>query len=316
MTSGGIDKVIATFGGFDFRRILGIADALPMPLALIDANEHYLFCNQALADFLERPRSSILGQPIGEIIGEAAYEIRKPLIAAAMAGERQWFAAEYAHPSRGPVAIQTQYLPQVEADGSVSGIVILVTDVTEQRVAERALRESEARFRRIANNAPVIMWVTRLDRHREFVNDAYLTFTGIPRDQVNAHEWRDFIHPEDFERVVVDSMAGEASRRPFSLEARYKRADGEYRWLRSVSSPRFGPDGELIGFIGAAFDITLVQGGRARAPPASRRAHGRSARERSAAARHLRQCARSGGAARSGRNGAAAQPHAGALARP
>jgi PAS domain S-box-containing protein len=251
--------MIGTLGSFDFRRILGIADALPMPLALIDRDERYLFCNQALAEFLERSRGDILGRRIGEVIGTAAYDIRKSLIAAALNGERQWFAADYDHPSRGTVAIQTQYLPQVEADGTISGIVILVSDVTEHRVAERALRESEARFRRIADNAPVIMWVTRLDRHREFVNEGYLNFAGIRRDQVHRHEWRDFIHPDDFERVVVESMAGEARRRPFTLEARYKRADGVYRWLRSVSSPRFGPDGELIGFIGAAFDITLAK---------------------------------------------------------
>ncbi len=236
-----------------------IADALPLPLALIDRDQRYLFCNQALADFLERPRNSILGQKVGEVIGEAAYDIRKPLIVAALNGERQWFAAEYDHPSRGTVAIQTQYLPQVADDGSISGIVILITDVTEQRVAERAIRESEARFRRIANNAPVIMWVTRLDRHREFVNDAYLSFTGVARDRVNDHDWRDFIHPDDFERIVVESMAGEATRRRFNLEARYKRADGVYRWLQSASSPRFGPDGELVGFIGAAFDVTVAK---------------------------------------------------------
>lgn len=234
MAGRGVDGLISALGGFDFRRILGVADALPMPLALIDRHERYVFCNQALADFLERPRGAILGQPFGDVIGAAAYEIRKPLIAAALRGEKQWFAAEYDHPSRGTVAIQTQYLPQVEADGSVSGVISLVTDVTEQRIAERALRESEARFRRIANNAPVIMWVTRLDRQREFVNDAYLSFAGIARDQVNSHEWRDWIHPDDFPRVVVESMAGEASRRPFNLEARYKRADGEYRWLRST----------------------------------------------------------------------------------
>jgi PAS domain S-box-containing protein len=261
MKKTGAERLTETLAGFDFKRILGIADALPLPLALIDRNERYLFCNQALADFLERPRGEILGQPIGEVIDKAAYEIRKPLIAAALAGERQWFASEYDHPSRGTVAIQTQYLPQAEADGSISGIVIMVTDVTEQRIAERALRESEARFRRIANNAPVIMWVTRLDRHREFVNDEYLVFTGVAREQVNAHEWKDFIHPDDYERVLVESMAGEAACRPFTLEARYKRADGVYRWLRSVSSPRFGPDGELIGFIGAAFDVTLAKEG-------------------------------------------------------
>src|SRR5207245_3639261 len=56
-----------------------------------------------------------------------------------------------------------------------------------------------------------------------------------------------------------ESMSGEASGKPFTLEGRYRRADGEYRWLRSVSQPRFGPDGELIGFIGVATDITLAK---------------------------------------------------------
>jgi PAS domain S-box-containing protein len=128
-------------------------------------------------------------------------------------------------------------------------------------VAERALRESEARFRRIADSAPVMMWVTRLDRKREFVNEAYLEYAGLTRETFPQHEWRDFIHPDDWDRVVAESSAGEAGLQPFTLEARYRRHDGVWRWLRSVSRPRFGPDGELIGFIGAAFDITLAKQG-------------------------------------------------------
>jgi PAS domain S-box-containing protein len=253
--------LLSAAGGFDFGKVLSIADALPMPIALVDGQGRYQFCNRALALFFEKPRSEILGRHLKDLLGTEAFAEREGLLNAALAGERQWFAATFDHPTRGPLALQTEYLPQLAPDGTVSGLIIIVQDITEQRVAERALRESEARFRRIANNAPVIMWVTRLDRHREFVNDAYLTFAGIPRDGVNAHDWRDFIHPDDFDRVVTESIAGEATLQPFSLEARYKRADGEYRWLRSVSSPRFGPDGELIGFIGAAFDITLAKQG-------------------------------------------------------
>src|SRR4030095_1382237 len=61
------------------------------------------------------------------------------------------------------------------------------------------------------------------------------------------------------DRVVAESIAGEAACRPFTLEARYRRFDHEYRWLGSVSQPRFGPDGELIGFIGVATDVTLAK---------------------------------------------------------
>ncbi|WP_300973075.1 PAS domain-containing protein [Sphingomonas sp. LHG3406-1] len=261
MGEGGRDGPAGAMGDFDFARVLGIADALPMPIALLDRQERYLFCNKAVAEFFERSRGEILGRTLREMLGEAAYATRGPMVAGALAGEPQWFAAEYQHPSRGTVALQTEYLPQRDADGNVTSFVALITDVTEQRVAERALRESEARFRRIANSAPVIMWVTRMDRRREFVNDAYLAFAGIAPEEASTHDWKNFIHPDDWDRVAADSVAGEASLQPFSIEGRFKRADGEWRWLRSVSSPRFGPDGELIGFIGGAVDITVAKEG-------------------------------------------------------
>jgi PAS domain S-box-containing protein len=254
--SGASERVPA----FDFSQVLGIADALPILLCFVDRQERYRFCNRTFAEFMNRSRGEILGRTVREVIGEDAYLARRPMLAEALAGERQWFAAQYDHPTRGPLALQTEYLPQKDpATGAVTGVVIMVQDSTEQRIAERALRESEARFRRIADSAPVMMWVTRLDRRREFVNEAYLQFTGLTREEVARHEWRDFVHPDDWDRVVSESMAGEASRQPFSLEARYRRHDGEWRWLLSVSRPRFGPDGELIGFIGAAFDFTLAK---------------------------------------------------------
>ena len=185
------------------------------------------------------------------------------MLRAALAGERKLFAATFEHPTRGVLAAQTDYVPWINpATGEVDGIVIVLTDVTEQRLAERSIRESEERFRRIANSAPAMMWVTRLDRVRDFVNDAYLEFSLGPdgdREDARLLDWRSRIHPEDIDRIVAKSIAGEASLQRFTLEGRYLRHDGEYRWLRTVSQPRFGPDGELVGFIGVGTDITLAK---------------------------------------------------------
>jgi len=107
-----------------------------------------------------------------------------------------------------------------------------------------------------------LMWVTRLDRSRDFVNEAYADFAcgpGCDHEEARTLDWRERIHPDDVERIVADSVAGEASLQPFTLEGRYRRHDGEYRWLRTVSQPRFGPNGELIGFIGVGSDITLAK---------------------------------------------------------
>ena len=241
---------------FDFRRMLAIADALPVLIAYLDSNQRYLFANKALADWFDLPRNEILGRKMRDVLGEDAYRSREPLIRAALAGERQWFAASFDHRSRGQLAVQSEYIPQRSASGEVEGVVILVQDVTEQRVAERSLRESEGRFRRIADSAPALMWVSRLDRTRDFVNDAYADFLGVGAEEACHFDWRNAIHPDDSERIVAESIAGEASLKLFTLEARYRRADGEYRWIRSVSQPRFGPGGELIGFIGVGTDVT------------------------------------------------------------
>ena len=246
-------------GGFDFSTIVAIADELPVMVGFLDASERFGFVNKPLADWLERPRSEILGQSFRDVIGEEAYATRAPLIAAAMAGERKWFAATFPHERRGELALQTIYIPWMDTAGRVGGVLCIVQDVTEQRVAERALRESEERFRRIAKQAPVLMWVTRLDRTRDFVNGAYVDFVGGDRDLARTLDWRERIHPDDHDRIVAESIAGEASRETFTLEGRYRRGDGEYRWLKSTSSPRFGPDGELAGFIGAATDITVAK---------------------------------------------------------
>ncbi|MET0429544.1 MAG: PAS domain S-box protein, partial [Microvirga sp.] len=132
-------------------------------------------------------------------------------------------------------------------------------DVTERRRAELALKESEERFRAIANSAPVLMWVRGLDGRQEFVNSAYCAFLGLAYPQAVVVDWLDALHPDDRDRIRQDVMRAEPTGLPFALEGRYRRADGQWRWLRSEIQPRFGPAGETLGFIGVASDITDVR---------------------------------------------------------
>jgi PAS domain S-box-containing protein len=148
------------------------------------------------------------------------------------------------------------FQPIVEEDGEVVGLFVEGYDITDRHLVELQLRESEERFRLIADSAPVPIWVTKLDRKRSFVNRAYAEFLGLAYEQALEFDWRSVIHPEDVDRVVAASVTGEHRMQAFILEARYRRGDGEYRWLHSESQPRFGPAGEHIGFIGVAHDIT------------------------------------------------------------
>jgi PAS domain S-box-containing protein len=141
--------------------------------------------------------------------------------------------------------------------------IALIADVAdrtwsevERARAEAELRESEARFRDIADSAPVLIWVTAQDRTRAFVNQAYVDYNGGTYEEARLANWRDVVHPDDHERIIAESVAGEATGQPFSMEARYRRHDGAYRWLKSFSRPRLGGGGQVLGFVGVAFDVT------------------------------------------------------------
>ena len=129
-------------------------------------------------------------------------------------------------------------------------------DITERRHAFEKVRESDVRFRILADSAPVLMWVARTDGNREFVNQAYVDFLGLSYQEALSFDWRERLHEDDALRVLQEQVAGEASRKLFVLEGRYRRADGAWRWLRSVTQPRQGPGGVFAGFVGIGVDIT------------------------------------------------------------
>jgi PAS domain S-box-containing protein len=155
--------------------------------------------------------------------------------------------------------VSSRAIPLTDRHGKIVEWFGTASDIGERMLARELLKESEERFRLIANSAPVPMWVSNLDGTRSFANQAYLDFLGTDYEKAIVFDWRKILHPDDLNRVVKESVAGEAALKPFVLEGRYRRADGAWRWMRSESQPRRDPQSKHIGFIGVAHDITAAK---------------------------------------------------------
>jgi PAS domain S-box-containing protein len=132
----------------------------------------------------------------------------------------------------------------------------LVSDIGERKKAQDALRESEERFRLLADTVPVMIWEAGPDSRCTFFNKSWLDYTGSSLEQQLGDGWTKSVHPEDLERCLESYRAAWKERSAFSAEYRLRRADGEYGWIADSGAPRLSPEGELLGYIGTAFDIT------------------------------------------------------------
>ena len=135
-------------------------------------------------------------------------------------------------------------------------IVALLLQRVKRKRAETSLRESEHRFRLVANSAPVMIWMAGPDKLCTFFNEGWLDFTGRPLEDEMGNGWASGVHPKDLERCLeVYSRAFDA-RDNFEMEYRLRRHDGQYRWVNDVGVARFGAEGDFQGYIGSAIDVT------------------------------------------------------------
>ena len=139
--------------------------------------------------------------------------------------------------------------------GGAEVFAAFVRDISRRKRAEAELRESEARFRALADSAPSLIWMAAADGSCTYVNRPWLSFTGRTLEQSLGDGWAGSLHPED--RPGVRERQDDAFERhePVTLEFRLRRQDGEYRWMLNHATPRLAEDGTLIGYVGTCVDI-------------------------------------------------------------
>ena len=140
--------------------------------------------------------------------------------------------------------------------GKIVGASKIARDITLGKLAEAALRESEERFRLIANAAPVMIWMSGPDKRCTYVNRPWLEFTGRTLQEELGNGRAELVHPEDLEPFQDSYSRVFEQRESFQVEYRLRRHDGEYRWIFDHGVPRFNANGCFAGYIGSVIDVT------------------------------------------------------------
>lgn len=140
---------------------------------------------------------------------------------------------------------------------SYAGAVLILKEITLRKHSEAVLRESEERFRMLADSAPVMIWMTDREGRCTFLSRKALEFYGIAATEIKQDErWMSVLHPEDIDSFLQVWRRAYVERKGFRVETRYLRFDGEYRWLMVTGTPRFSGSGEFEGFVGSSVDVT------------------------------------------------------------
>ena len=238
-------------------RFRHMADTAPVLIWMSNTNMHVSYVNQRCLDFTGRSTEELLGEGWLDLVHEdygqryvdiytAAYERREPFVYEYRIrhadGEFHW--------------LYSTSDPRFASDGEFLGYIGSCVDITDRKLAEDAVRESEARFRHMADSSPVMIWIADTNMHCTFFNQKVIDFTGRSMEELCGEGWLEIVHEDDRQRCVDAYNFGYERREPFVLDYRIRRVDGEFRWIYDTGAPRFASNGELIGYIGSAVDIT------------------------------------------------------------
>jgi PAS domain S-box-containing protein len=146
--------------------------------------------------------------------------------------------------------------PRFDEHGQHIGFIGVAHDITLAKQAETELRASEERFRLMAENAPVMIWISDPNGKCVHLNQMLRNFWGVAEEDVQEFDWGATLHPEDAVSVGTQVAQAVENRSNFSVKARYLDARGRYRVLETRAHPRFSPNGEFIGMIGVNVDVT------------------------------------------------------------
>jgi PAS domain S-box-containing protein len=235
----------------DQNRVL--SDAVPALISYVDPSYRYRFCNRAYTQWFGLPAEQIIGRTMEEVLGTPAWLKLQSHVDQALRGQSVRFET-HAPYRTGARWIQVAYTPHFDPQSRVVGIVVMVSDITDYKRAEEALRSSEERFRAFVTSGSNVVYRMSPDwkEMRHLVGRDFIADTENP-----SEGWmQKYIYPEDQPKVRAGIAEAIRTKTPFRLEHRVLRRDGSLGWTDSNAIPLLDAHGEITEWIGVATDVT------------------------------------------------------------
>jgi PAS domain S-box-containing protein len=227
-------------------------------IAQSDINGQWMLLNDRLCEILGYSRDELRGKTFLDITHPDDREGSLAAVRRILAREIPSWTSENRYIRKDGVTVWARVRVTLVRDLRRQPLyfISVVEDITQRILAQEKLRESEERFRNMADAAPVMIWVAGPDKGCIFFNKVWLDFTGRTMDQESGNGWAEGVHPDDRDRCLAIYSSSFEARHSFQVEYRLRRADGEYRWLLDNGVPRFAVGRVFEGYIGSCIDIT------------------------------------------------------------
>lgn len=225
-------------------------------LAECDLNGRILRVNDYFCTMLGRSMNQLVGCHLSEIVHPDDLPRTEALLAGMLTEDRYEVEKRYLRPDRSVVWTRTAASLLRDPMGNPQKSLAVCIDITETKRHEEILRESEERFRLLANSAPGIVWITNSEGEVTYVNDRWFEYTGQPISDVRGYGWLQTLHPDDIDRTLRIWTDVRARGVSYETEFRYRRYDGVYRWHVVKANPYRHPlTGKITAWFGNSTDI-------------------------------------------------------------
>lgn len=233
------------------QQTIDVLESMSDAFFMLDKNWNIIRVNHVYEHVSQVKRAELLGKYFWDVFPAATEPTSNYWI-------EYHKAVETKIPSRfteyyGPLHLWTEVDVYPTQEG---GISVFFRDITHQKHVEQALRESEERFRSLADQAPMAVFMADGASAVTYWNKYWLEFTGRTLDEALGTSWQNVTHPDDFEHLLHMYLSAVAVRQSYSVEARFKRWDGTYRTFLFTGGPRYSTDGQFAGYVGMGVDIT------------------------------------------------------------